>query len=162
MSGRSFLVCQPLLFPASLGLTYPPLLSLLLCVALGNTLLTDRLDCTFDVSLFLLSSFLGEGREKAPLVLCVTCTASLWEVVVLQPSAVLLLMKLNDCDVFQFQAKTKNCCARTSLGLQWLRIHAHNSGGLGLVPAQGTRFHMPQLKILHATTKTQCCQVTTY
>ena len=44
--------------------------------------------------------------------------------------------------------------------VQWLRLHDPNSGGLGLNPGQGTRSHMPQLrvlmpqlKILHATTK---------
>ena len=30
---------------------------------------------------------------------------------------------------------------------QWLRLHAPNAGGLGLIPGQGTRSHM------HATTK---------
>ena len=33
----------------------------------------------------------------------------------------------------------------------WLRLHAPNTGSLGLIPGQGTRFHMPQPKILHAT-----------
>jgi len=28
-------------------------------------------------------------------------------------------------------------------------------GALGLIPGQGTRSHMPQLKILHATRKTE-------
>ena len=37
--------------------------------------------------------------------------------------------------------------------VQWLRLHTPNAGGLGLIPAQGTRSHMLQLKILHATTK---------
>ena len=50
----------------------------------------------------------------------------------------------------------------TSLVVQWLRLHAPNAGGLGSIPGQGTRSYMPQLrvrmpqlKILHATTKTQ-------
>ena len=30
--------------------------------------------------------------------------------------------------------------------VQWLRIHVANSGGLGLIPGQGTRFNMPQLR----------------
>ena len=56
----------------------------------------------------------------------------------------------------------------TSLVVRWLRLSGPNAGGLGLIPGQGTRFHMPQLKIprmatkllhmamkiLHATTKT--------
>ena len=44
--------------------------------------------------------------------------------------------------------------------VQWLRLHAPNAGGLGLIPAQGARshmlqlsIHMLQLKILHAATK---------
>ena len=32
-------------------------------------------------------------------------------------------------------------------------------GGPGLIPGQGTRFHMLQLKIMHASTKTQCSQI---
>ena len=46
----------------------------------------------------------------------------------------------------------------TSLVVQWLRL-CSNAGGLGSIPSQGTRshvlqprIHMPQLKILHATT----------
>lgn len=38
--------------------------------------------------------------------------------------------------------------------VQWLRLCALNAGGLGLIPGQGTRSHMPQLKIRSATTKT--------
>ena len=34
---------------------------------------------------------------------------------------------------------------RTSLVVQWLRLHAPNAGDPGLIPGQGTRFHMPQL-----------------
>ena len=64
VSGRSFLVCRALLFLASLGITYPPPLSLPLGVLLG--LLTDMLHCTFDVSLFLLSSFSGKVEENSP------------------------------------------------------------------------------------------------
>ena len=41
---------------------------------------------------------------------------------------------------------------RTSLVVQWLRLHTPNSGGLGSIPSQKTKSHMPQLKIPHATT----------
>ena len=34
----------------------------------------------------------------------------------------------------------------TSLVVQWLRFCAPNAGGLGLIPGQGTRFHMLQLR----------------
>ena len=44
-------------------------------------------------------------------------------------------------------------CEGTSLVVQWLRPHAPNAGGLGLIPGQGLRSHMPR-KILQATTKT--------
>ena len=36
---------------------------------------------------------------------------------------------------------------RTSLVVQWLRLHALNEGGPGSTPDQGTRSHMPQLRI---------------
>ena len=35
----------------------------------------------------------------------------------------------------------------TSLVVQWLRLQAPNAGGLGLIPGQGTRSHMPQLRV---------------
>ena len=57
----------------------------------------------------------------------------------------------------------------TFLLVQWLRLCAPNAGGLGLIPGQGARSHMPQprgrmsklkipdaAKIPHAATKTQC------
>ena len=39
------------------------------------------------------------------------------------------------------------------LAVQWLRLHAPNAGGLDLVPGQGTRSHMLQLKIPRAALK---------
>ena len=47
------------------------------------------------------------------------------------------------------------------LGWQWgdfpggpvAKLHAPNAGGLGLIPGQGTRSHMLQLKILSAVTR---------
>ena len=58
---------------------------------------------------------------------------------------------------------------RTSLVVQWLRLHASNVGGLGLIPGQGTISHMPQLeftyhskersKIPHAAAKTWPSQI---
>ena len=35
----------------------------------------------------------------------------------------------------------------TSLTVQWLRLHAPNTGGPGLVPGQETRSHMTQLRV---------------
>ena len=46
-----------------------------------------------------------------------------------------------------------------SLVVQWLRLPTPNAGGLGSIPGQGTRSHVPQLKTLHATTKTQHSQI---
>ncbi|TEA33198.1 hypothetical protein DBR06_SOUSAS8010047, partial [Sousa chinensis] len=40
-----------------------------------------------------------------------------------------------------------------SLVVQWLRLCAPRAGGPGSIPFQGTRSHMPQLKIPHAATK---------
>ena len=34
----------------------------------------------------------------------------------------------------------------TSLVVQWLRLRASNAGGLGSIPGQGTRSHVPQLR----------------
>ena len=36
---------------------------------------------------------------------------------------------------------------------QWLRLCAPNAGGSGLIPGQGTRYHMLQLKILYPSTQ---------
>ena len=54
----------------------------------------------------------------------------------------------------------------TSLVVQWVRLCTSNAGGLGLNPGEGTRtyrmqlrVHMLQLKIPHATAKTQCSQI---
>ena len=35
----------------------------------------------------------------------------------------------------------------TSLVVQWLRLQAPNAGCLGSIPGQGTRSHMPQLRV---------------
>ena len=35
----------------------------------------------------------------------------------------------------------------TSLVVQWLRLHAPNAGDLGLIPGQGTRSHMLELRV---------------
>ena len=47
----------------------------------------------------------------------------------------------------------------TSLVVQWIRLCALNAANLGLIPGQGTRSHVLQLKILHATTQTQHTQI---
>ena len=47
----------------------------------------------------------------------------------------------------------------TSPVVRWLGLCAPNAGGLGSIPGQGTRSHMLQLKILHATIKTRCSQI---
>ena len=41
----------------------------------------------------------------------------------------------------------KNILRGTSLVIQWLRLHAPNAGGPGSIPGQGTRYHMPQLRV---------------
>ena len=50
----------------------------------------------------------------------------------------------------------------TFLVFQWLRHWAPNAGGPGSIPGQGTRSHMPQLKITYATTKTRHSQINKY
>ena len=46
--------------------------------------------------------------------------------------------------------------------VRWLRLHSPNAGGPGSIPGQGTRSHMPQLKVPHAATKTRCGQIFIY
>ena len=50
----------------------------------------------------------------------------------------------------------------TSLVVQWLNLHSPSAADPGLILGQGTRSHMPQLKILHATTKIRHSQINKY
>lgn len=43
-----------------------------------------------------------------------------------------------------------------------LGLHAPNAGDLGSTPSQGIRFHMLQIKILHAMLKTQGSQTNNF
>ena len=43
--------------------------------------------------------------------------------------------------------------------VHWLRLRAPNAGGQGLIPGQGTRSHVLQLKIPHAASKTRQSQI---
>ena len=43
-----------------------------------------------------------------------------------------------------------------------LRLCAPSAGGSGLPPGQGTNYHMTELKILQAATKTHCNQMNKY
>ena len=46
----------------------------------------------------------------------------------------------------------------TSLVVQWLRLRIPNAGGPGLIPGQGTRSHMLQLKDpAHSNEDPTCC-----
>ena len=45
-----------------------------------------------------------------------------------------------------FYPLLRNSTLRTSLIVQWLNLQAPNAGGLGSIPGQRTRSHMPQLK----------------
>ena len=47
----------------------------------------------------------------------------------------------------------------TSRVVQWLGLSAPNAGILGLIPGQGARSHVWQLKIPHAASKTRCSQM---
>ena len=72
---------------------------------------------------------------------------------------------MKSCKTFEV-TKILNEWTGTSLVVQWLRLCALNAGGPGSIPGQGTRSCMsqlrpcmPQLKILHAATKTWHCQI---
>ena len=56
----------------------------------------------------------------------------------------LLYLPLNTCS-------WKDSCG--GLVVLWLRLHAPNAGGPGLIPDRRTRSHTPQLKILHAAAR---------
>ena len=82
---------------------------------------------------------------------------------ILPPEIVILLVW---CVVWERKLIFKISPVGTSLVVQWLRLCTPNSGGLGSIPGQGTRSHMPQLrvrmpqlKIPHAATKTRCSQI---
>ena len=59
----------------------------------------------------------------------------------------------------QFSFVKKWAIWGNSLAVQWLRLCTPSSGGPGLIPGQGTRPHLLQLKIPHAATKTCCSQI---
>ena len=74
-------------------------------------------------------------------------------------------MKVQGDSVFDFSGtweynletllSVKKTCTGAFLFVQWLRLHAPSAGGPGSIPGQKTRSHMQQLKILHATKKTE-------
>ena len=49
-----------------------------------------------------------------------------------------------------------------SLVGQWLILQDPSAGGPGSIPIWGTRSRMPQLKTLHAISKTWCSQINKY
>ena len=68
-----------------------------------------------------------------------------------------------------FSTRSEIWLSGISLVVQWLRLCTPNAGGPGLIPGQGTRshmlqlrVHMLQLKILYAATKTWCSQINIY
>ena len=61
--------------------------------------------------------------------------------------------KLMRYQSFQLAENLKIMVIRTSLVIQWLRFRTPNAEGPGLIPVQGTRSHMPQLRGSHATAK---------
>ena len=92
-------------------------------------------------------------------------TFSLTPSEVLYPSISLFPETVSDHLVYE-KGGDKRCYKGTSLMVQWLRLCSSNGGSLGLIPGQGTRSHMVQLricmlqlKILHAATKTWCSQI---
>ena len=62
-------------------------------------------------------------------------------------------MKRCSASLIVREVKLKTTVRRTSLVVQWLRLCAPNAAGPGSIPGQGTKPHLPQLKILQAETK---------
>ena len=79
------------------------------------------------------------------------------------------IFKIFGCFVFlnSKSSKKKNELKKNKAGgwgdfpvVQWLRLHAPNTGGPSSILGQGTRSHMLQLKGLHIPTKIEypvCC-----
>ena len=65
------------------------------------------------------------------------------------------------CQVLRLRVSFKALLG-TSLVVQWPRLHAPNAAGPGLIPGQGTRSCMLQLKILHDAKKIWCSQINKY
>ena len=61
---------------------------------------------------------------------------------------------LKDCSWLPTALKIK--AQGTSLVVQWLKLRIPITRDPGSIPGQGTRSHMPQLKILRVTTETRC------
>ena len=75
-----------------------------------------------------------------------------WNLSMEQWVAVLKLWILNAANECLVPLSRWTCSSRfplteTSLMVQWLRLHVPNAGGLGSIPEQGTRSHMPQLRV---------------
>ena len=65
--------------------------------------------------------------------------------------------KLHDIIKISLKEQLTTISLKTSLVVPWLQPHTPNAGGPGSIPGQGTRSRMPQVKILHATTKNPAC-----
>lgn len=73
-----------------------------------------------------------------------------WSVIYTHKSA--QVMSVNHDELRKWTHLCDTPVSRHSLVAQWLRICAPNAGSLDLIPSQGTKFHTPQLKSMHATT----------
>ena len=67
--------------------------------------------------------------------------------------------KTNSKWIRDLNLQAKTMISGTSLVAQWLRLHAPNVGGPGLIPGLGTESHILQLKIQHAATENQCAKI---
>ena len=72
-----------------------------------------------------------------------------WSMCILQEHRVYL--KIEGCYIYVYF----NRYFGTSLVVQWLTLWAPKTGSLGLIPCQGDRAHMPQLKISHVVMKNE-------
>ena len=55
-----------------------------------------------------------------------------------------------------YQVSVYRIFKRTSLVVQWLRLHDPNAGGSSSIPGQGTRFHRLQLRLVISYPISQC------
>ena len=130
---------------------------------------------------------------KRQLFLAVECQLICWEKMIKLDHHLLTIVAVNSAEKLQevleqvgeslmrvgvlswcqivYLPREKGATLGTSLVVQWLRLWTPNAVGLGSIPGQGTRSHMPYLrghmpqrrqKIWYATTKTWHSQTDTW
>ena len=91
------------------------------------------------------------GPGRLPWMCTETCRSSVYAHKILSPLSLSTLKTIENRNIVYWEPTLHGVQNRrvtgTSLVVQWLRLHAPNAGGMGLIPGRG-RSHMP-----HGTAK---------